>query len=91
MTASPLLPVLDRLAALDTPALVATDGACSHRQLAARVASVAQALLNGRPSLAGARVGLLAAPSVAWVAGFFGIIRAGGVVVPLSPTPVRVE
>lgn len=91
MTTSPLLLRLADLAALDAPALEAADGACSHRQLAARSAAVARSLLSGRASLDGARVALLAAPSIAWVAGFLGVIRAGGVVVPLAPSHPEAE
>jgi malonyl-CoA/methylmalonyl-CoA synthetase len=46
---------------------------------------VAAALLSGRRSLDGERVGLLVSPGADFVACFFGILRAGGTVVVLSP------
>jgi malonyl-CoA/methylmalonyl-CoA synthetase len=46
---------------------------------------VATALLEGRRSLEGERVALLVSPGAAFVACFFGVLRAGGVVVVLSP------
>ncbi len=74
-----------QLAASDRLAIEAGEGRCTHRALALRSAAVARALLGPRRSLDGARVALLARPSVAWAAGFFGVIEAGGVVVPMSP------
>jgi len=46
---------------------------------------VAGALLEGRRSLEGERVALLVSPGAAFVACFFGVLRAGGAVVVLSP------
>jgi malonyl-CoA/methylmalonyl-CoA synthetase len=46
---------------------------------------VAASLLAGRRSLEGERVALLVAPGTDFVASFFGVLRAGGVVVVLSP------
>jgi malonyl-CoA/methylmalonyl-CoA synthetase len=46
---------------------------------------VAAALLEGRRSLEGERVALLVSPGAAFVASFFGVLRAGGTVVVLSP------
>ena len=51
---------------------------------------VAGALLAGRRSLEGERVAMLVAPGVDFAATFFGVLRAGGCVVvlsPLHPTP----
>jgi malonyl-CoA/methylmalonyl-CoA synthetase len=46
---------------------------------------VAAALLGGRESLAGERIALLVSPGASFVACLFGVLRAGGVVVVLSP------
>jgi malonyl-CoA/methylmalonyl-CoA synthetase len=46
---------------------------------------VASALLGGRRSLEGERVALLISPGADFVACFFGVLRAGGAVVVLSP------
>lgn len=66
-------------------AIVDAGGATSWRDAVASADRVAAALLAGRPSLEGERVALLVAPGAAFVACFFGILRAGGTVVPLSP------
>lgn len=51
---------------------------------------MAFALLAGRRSLEGERVALLLAPGSAFVASLFGVLRAGGTVVVLSPAhPAR--
>lgn len=46
---------------------------------------VAGALLDGRRSLEGERIALLVSPGALFAAAFFGVLRAGGVVVVLSP------
>ncbi|HEX3344082.1 MAG TPA: AMP-binding protein, partial [Polyangiaceae bacterium] len=46
---------------------------------------VASALLDGRRSLEGERVALLVSPGADFAACFFGVLRAGGAVVVLSP------
>jgi len=46
---------------------------------------VAVALLAGRRSLEGERVALLVSPGADFLAAFFGVLRAGGAVVVLSP------
>ena len=66
-------------------AVVDARGASSWRDVVAGADAVAAELLRGRPSLAGARVALLASPGAAFVTSFFGVLRAGGAVVPLSP------
>ena len=73
------------LSGSEQAAIVTAEGRWSHGELERRAAAVAGALLRGRRSLEGARVGLLARPSIEWVAGFLGVIEAGGVVVPMSP------
>lgn len=46
---------------------------------------VRAALLEGRASLEGDVVALFASPGARWLEAFFGILLAGGVVLPLSP------
>lgn len=53
-----------RCALSDRLAIEAGEGRCTHRELALRSAAVARALLGPRRSLDGARVALLARPSV---------------------------
>jgi malonyl-CoA/methylmalonyl-CoA synthetase len=48
-------------------------------------------LLDGRPSLEGERVALLVRPGAAFLSCFFGVLRAGGVVVVLSPLHPKPE
>ena len=67
------------------PALRDANGACSWADVLDRADRVASALLDGRRSLEGERVALLVSPGAAFVACFFGVLRAGGVVVVLSP------
>jgi malonyl-CoA/methylmalonyl-CoA synthetase len=66
-------------------AVVDAEGSWPWRDLVARGDAVAAALLVDRTSLQGARVALLVAPGADFVACFFGVLRAGGTVVPLSP------
>lgn len=60
-------------------------GATSWSDLVDRSESVAAALLDGRASLEGERVALMVSPGATFAACFFGVLRAGGVVVVLSP------
>src|SRR4029077_3003892 len=46
---------------------------------------IARALLDGRRSLDGERVALLAPPGAEFVSCMFGVLRAGGCLVVLSP------
>jgi malonyl-CoA/methylmalonyl-CoA synthetase len=59
--------------------------------LQAASARLGSALLDGRRSLAGARVALLMSPSPSFVAALFGVWRAGGVAVPLSSSHAPAE
>jgi malonyl-CoA/methylmalonyl-CoA synthetase len=67
------------------PAVHDARGTTSYAQAVDRADRVASALLEGRSSLEGERVALLVSPSADFVACFFGVLRAGGVVVVLSP------
>ncbi len=60
-------------------------GTTSYAEAVARADRVASALLGGRASLEGERVALLVSPGADFVASFFGVLRAGGVIVVLSP------
>jgi len=64
-------------------ALVAPDGQYTYADLLDASARCATGLLAGASDLAGARVGFLIAPSFRHVATQWGILRAGGVAVPL--------
>lgn len=67
------------------PAVSDATGCTRWADLVDASARVASALLGGRRSLEGERVALLVSPGVEFVASFFGVLRAGGVVVVLSP------
>ena len=67
------------------PAVHDAHGTTTWEVLLDRADRVASALLDGRTSLEGERVGLLVPPGAAFVACFFGVLRAGGVAVILSP------
>jgi malonyl-CoA/methylmalonyl-CoA synthetase len=60
-------------------------GSFTYAQVVDRADRVASALLEGRASLDGERVALLVSPGADFVATFFGVLRAGGVAVVLSP------
>jgi malonyl-CoA/methylmalonyl-CoA synthetase len=65
-------------------ALVDDRGTTSYQQLDDAASRVAGALLRHRLDLAEARVAFLIPPGSAWVATLYGILRAGGVAVPLA-------
>lgn len=88
---SPFVSRFLALADSDATAVVDDRGAHAHRDLAAHAAGIAHALLRGRASLDGARVLLFVEPSADWVAGFLGIVLAGGIAVPLSPLHPEAE
>jgi malonyl-CoA/methylmalonyl-CoA synthetase len=67
------------------PAVHDARGTTSYTQAVDRADRVASALLEGRTSLDGERVALLVSPGADFAACFFGVLRAGGVVVVLSP------
>jgi malonyl-CoA/methylmalonyl-CoA synthetase len=69
----------------ERPAIWEGDVSTSYAELAARADRVAAALLGGSRSLDGERVAVLTSPGADFAASFFGILRAGGVVVVLSP------
>jgi malonyl-CoA/methylmalonyl-CoA synthetase len=60
-------------------------GTTSWRDTVSAADRVSGALLDGRRSLEGERVALLVSPGAAFLACFFGVLRAGGVAVVLSP------
>ncbi len=85
---SPASPLLARwLARAGDPRSVAHDsrGATSWQELSDAADRAAVALLDGRRSLEGERVALLVSPGATFLACFFGVLRAGGCVVVLSP------
>jgi len=79
------LALLERARAFGARDAVATpEGSYSYADLARAADAVATCLLGGRPDLAGDRICLLAPPGWDYVAGQWGIWRAGGVAVPLA-------
>jgi malonyl-CoA/methylmalonyl-CoA synthetase len=60
-------------------------GTTTWAEAVARADRVAVALLEGRRSLEGARVALLVAPGADFIACLFGVMRAGGCAIILSP------
>lgn len=60
-------------------------GAGTYGAIGARARALAARLRGARPTLDGARVAFLLAPSRAWVDALLGILLAGGTAVPLSP------
>jgi malonyl-CoA/methylmalonyl-CoA synthetase len=66
-------------------AIVDPRGESTWSELVDRADRVACALLGERRSLEGERVALLVSPGAAFAAAFFGVLRAGGTVVVLSP------
>ena len=82
---SPLLVRFAELARGGGSAILDDEGIHTYAALEERSRRAAGALLAGRKSLEGARVALLVSPGAAWVEAFFGVLRAGGCVVVLSP------
>ena len=80
-----LLSTWSKLGADPRPAVHDARGVTSYAAAFDRAYRVATALLDGRASLEGERVALLVSPGADFVACFFGVLRAGGVVVVLSP------
>jgi len=61
------------------------SGTTTWREAVAQADRVAGALLEGRTSLEGARIALLVSPGADFIVSLFGVLRAGGCVVVLSP------
>jgi malonyl-CoA/methylmalonyl-CoA synthetase len=83
---SPLIERLFRLTGSSRQVL-ADDG--QHRPFAEvleRAVTIARHLRGEGGLVTGDRVALLASPGVAWVEAFLGIVLAGGIAVPLSPS-----
>ena len=74
----------------DQQAVVVGDDSVTYRQLQDWSGRIARRLV-GQGVSPGDRVGLLSANSVEWVVSAWGIIKAGGVLVPLNPRLVGVE
>jgi malonyl-CoA/methylmalonyl-CoA synthetase len=91
MPASPLLARWLSRAQDTRPAAYDASGPTTWRDLIDAADRVAGALLEGRRSLEGERIALLVLPGAEFVASFFGVLRAGGCVVVLSPLHPRPE
>jgi malonyl-CoA/methylmalonyl-CoA synthetase len=72
-------------------AILDEEGAHGYAELEERSRRAAGALLAGKASLEGERVALLVSPGAAWVESFFGVLRAGGCAVVLSPLHPEAE
>lgn len=66
-------------------AIIADEGVFTYEQLLKSSAEVASALLDEKQDLKEARVAFLTCPSFQYVAIQWGVWRAGGIAVPLSP------
>lgn len=72
------------------PAVVYAGGSLSYRELAGMTAELAEGL-RGAGVGPGVQVALVLANSVAFLAWHFGVLEAGGIVVPLPPAITPVE
>jgi malonyl-CoA/methylmalonyl-CoA synthetase len=86
-------PLLRRLAGHrgDARALSGPGVAWSYAELRTRVDRLAASLAGGTDGLAGAPVAFLSEPGPGHLATLLGILRAGGLAVPLSPLHTRPE
>jgi len=80
---SPLLARLDALSQSGQLALLDSGGTSPFQAVIQRSRQLASELRAA--GLAGARIGLSSTPDRNWVEGFWGILLAGGSVVPISP------
>jgi malonyl-CoA/methylmalonyl-CoA synthetase len=85
MLESPLLARWLEHAGDERPIAHDARGTTTWREAVDRADRVACALLDGRRSLEGERIALLVSPGADFVACLFGVLRAGGCVVVLSP------
>src|SRR5205814_852859 len=69
----------------DRTAIDALEGSFTYRELLETSARIAASLLAGAADLNEAPVAFLALPGFGYVAAQWGIWRAGGIAVPLSP------
>ncbi|MGA7124271.1 MAG: AMP-binding protein [Polyangiaceae bacterium] len=82
---SPLLSRWRARASDDRVVTYDAGGSTSWRHAVDASERTAASLLGGRASLDGDRVALLVSPGASFVAAFFGVLRAGGTAVVLSP------
>ena len=83
--ASPLLARWGAFAHESRPAVLDAAGSHSFSAIDDSSRRVAHALLGGGRSPSARRVALLISPGADWVSAFYGVLRAGGCVVVLSP------
>lgn len=80
------LPLIERaIKNQERTAIITDEGIFTYKQLLESSAKVASSLLDGADDLKEARVAFLTWPSFQYVATQWGIWRAGGIAVPLSP------
>jgi malonyl-CoA/methylmalonyl-CoA synthetase len=86
-------PLLARLAVhpADAVGLSAPGSILTYRQIAERAEALAADLAAGGPGLGGAAVAFLAGPGPDHLVTLLGILRAGGMALPLSPLHTRPE
>jgi malonyl-CoA/methylmalonyl-CoA synthetase len=82
---SPLLARWQSQAATSRVAVIDTEGTHTFQAIDERARRAAAALLDGKPTLNGARVAILVTPGASFLEAFFGVLYAGGCVVVLSP------
>ncbi len=85
MVDSPLLARWLEFAAVERPIAHDARGTTTWAEALDRADRVATGLLGGRRSLEGERVALLVSPGADFIVCLFGVLRAGGCVVVLSP------
>src|SRR5262249_42251058 len=81
-------PFLARLGSLAQEKRIAVEDDLGQRTFAdlyGRALLVQEALCDGKPSLEGRRIALLAAPGATWVECFLGILSGAAVALPLWP------
>ena len=85
---SPLLDRFETLARRPEPGQPALEDEQTSRSFTGiyeRAGLAARVLVGEDPFLAGRRVAILLTPGTGWLEAFLGVIRAGGIAVPLSP------
>ena len=75
----------------DRPAVIGDDATWTYREFDQRSSRIAAGLLGSGDFDSGSRVGLVGLNSPEYLAAYFGVLRAGGVVVPLNGSLTATE